>query len=109
MSATSSSESVRTYENPPPAPKPDPPFHGYPGFAAHPYREYSEVFFGDEHRVHDFAFDDRVLDQRTGRDLHDLGLRLRVVDDDQLDEAAADVETGGQFVTAEECHETVSR
>ena len=32
MSATSSSESVRTYENPPPAPKPAPPFDGYPGF-----------------------------------------------------------------------------
>jgi iron(II)-dependent oxidoreductase len=27
------------------------PFTGYPGFAAHPYREYSEVFFGEEHRV----------------------------------------------------------
>ncbi len=27
------------------------PFHGYPGFAAHPYREYSEVFFGDAYRV----------------------------------------------------------
>ena len=27
------------------------PFVGYPGFRAHPYREYSEVFFGDEHRV----------------------------------------------------------
>jgi iron(II)-dependent oxidoreductase len=26
-------------------------FAGYPGFAAHPYREYSEVFFGDEYRV----------------------------------------------------------
>jgi iron(II)-dependent oxidoreductase len=26
-------------------------FHGYPGFVAHPYREYSEVFFGEEHRV----------------------------------------------------------
>jgi iron(II)-dependent oxidoreductase len=26
-------------------------FRGYPGFAAHPYREYSEVFFGDEYRV----------------------------------------------------------
>jgi len=32
MSATSSSESVRTYENPPPQPKADPPFAGYPGF-----------------------------------------------------------------------------
>ncbi|MET0729081.1 MAG: threonine--tRNA ligase [Acidimicrobiales bacterium] len=32
MSATSSAEAVRTYENPPPAPKPDPPFAGYPGF-----------------------------------------------------------------------------
>ena len=27
------------------------PFRGYPGFLAHPYREYSEVFFGDEYRV----------------------------------------------------------
>jgi gamma-glutamyl hercynylcysteine S-oxide synthase len=27
------------------------PFTGYPGFAAHPYREYSEVFFGDRYRV----------------------------------------------------------
>ena len=26
-------------------------FTGYPGFAAHPYREYSEVFFGDAYRV----------------------------------------------------------
>ena len=32
MSATSSSESVRTYENPPPSPKAAPPFTGYPGF-----------------------------------------------------------------------------
>lgn len=27
------------------------PFTGYPGFVAHPYREYSEVFFGDRYRV----------------------------------------------------------
>ena len=26
-------------------------FEGYPGFCAYPYREYSEVFFGDEYRV----------------------------------------------------------
>jgi iron(II)-dependent oxidoreductase len=26
-------------------------FGGYPGFAAHPYREYSEVFFGEDYRV----------------------------------------------------------
>jgi iron(II)-dependent oxidoreductase len=26
-------------------------FNGYPGFTAFPYAEYSEVFFGDEHRV----------------------------------------------------------
>jgi gamma-glutamyl hercynylcysteine S-oxide synthase len=26
-------------------------FEGYPGFVAHPYREYSEVFFGDGYRV----------------------------------------------------------
>jgi iron(II)-dependent oxidoreductase len=27
------------------------PFGGYPGFRAYPYREYSEVFFGDSYRV----------------------------------------------------------
>jgi iron(II)-dependent oxidoreductase len=27
------------------------PFTGYPGFRAHPYREYSEVFFGSRYRV----------------------------------------------------------
>jgi len=27
------------------------PFDGYPGFRSFPYREYSEVFFGDEYRV----------------------------------------------------------
>jgi len=27
------------------------PFGGYPGFVAHPYREYSEVFFGERYRV----------------------------------------------------------
>jgi iron(II)-dependent oxidoreductase len=27
------------------------PFGGYEGFVAHPYREYSEVFFGDDYRV----------------------------------------------------------
>ncbi len=32
MSATSSTESVRTYENPPREPKAQPPFAGYPGF-----------------------------------------------------------------------------
>jgi threonyl-tRNA synthetase len=32
MSATSASEAVRTYENPPPTPKDAPPFAGYPGF-----------------------------------------------------------------------------
>jgi iron(II)-dependent oxidoreductase len=26
-------------------------FRAYPGFVAHPYREYSEVFFGDGYRV----------------------------------------------------------
>jgi iron(II)-dependent oxidoreductase len=26
-------------------------FSGYPGFVAYPYREYSEVFFGPDHRV----------------------------------------------------------
>jgi iron(II)-dependent oxidoreductase len=38
-------------------------FHGYPGFEAHPYREYSEVFFGDKYRVlrgGSWATDERV-------------------------------------------------
>jgi iron(II)-dependent oxidoreductase len=29
----------------------DTDFHGYPGFTAFPYREYSEVFFGPEYKV----------------------------------------------------------
>jgi iron(II)-dependent oxidoreductase len=39
------------------------PFSGYDGFVAHPYPEYSEVFFGDEYRVlrgGSWATDDRV-------------------------------------------------
>jgi len=38
-------------------------FGGYPGFVAHPYREYSEVFFGDAYRVlrgHSWATEPRV-------------------------------------------------
>ncbi len=38
-------------------------FHGYPGFVAHPYREYSEVFFGEDYRVlrgGSWATDERV-------------------------------------------------
>jgi iron(II)-dependent oxidoreductase len=38
-------------------------FDGYPGFVAHPYREYSEVFFGDSYRVlrgSSWATDERV-------------------------------------------------
>jgi iron(II)-dependent oxidoreductase len=27
------------------------PFHGYPGFVAYPYKEYSEVFFGSKYKV----------------------------------------------------------
>ena len=37
-------------------------FYGYPGFVAHPYREYSEVFFGEDYRVlkgGSWATDDR--------------------------------------------------
>jgi len=39
-------------------------FHGYPGFVAHPYREYSEVFFGEDYRVlrgGSWASDPRVV------------------------------------------------
>jgi iron(II)-dependent oxidoreductase len=38
-------------------------FGGYPGFVAHPYREYSEVFFGADYRVlkgGSWATDERV-------------------------------------------------
>ena len=38
-------------------------FDGYPGFVAHPYREYSEVFFGEDYRVlrgGSWATDERV-------------------------------------------------
>ncbi len=42
-------------------------FAGYPGFVAHPYREYSEVFFGEEYRVlrgGSWATDARVANRR---------------------------------------------
>jgi iron(II)-dependent oxidoreductase len=42
-------------------------FGGYPGFVAYPYREYSEVFFGDHYRVlrgGSWATDARVVDKR---------------------------------------------
>jgi iron(II)-dependent oxidoreductase len=42
-------------------------FDGYPGFVAHPYREYSEVFFSDSHRVlkgGSWATDARVANPR---------------------------------------------
>jgi gamma-glutamyl hercynylcysteine S-oxide synthase len=42
-------------------------FRGYPGFVAHPYREYSEVFFGEDYRVlrgGSWATDERVANPR---------------------------------------------
>jgi iron(II)-dependent oxidoreductase len=42
-------------------------FEGYPGFVAHPYREYSEVFFGEGYRVlrgGSWATDERVANAR---------------------------------------------
>ncbi|HEY2719404.1 MAG TPA: SUMF1/EgtB/PvdO family nonheme iron enzyme [Solirubrobacteraceae bacterium] len=42
-------------------------FDGYPGFVAHPYREYSEVFFGEDYRVlrgSSWATDERVANRR---------------------------------------------
>ncbi len=42
-------------------------FDGYPGFVAHPYREYSEVFFGERYRVlkgGSWATDERVANPR---------------------------------------------
>jgi iron(II)-dependent oxidoreductase len=42
-------------------------FDGYPGFVAHPYREYSEVFFGAGYRVlkgGSWATDERVANPR---------------------------------------------
>ena len=42
-------------------------FDGYPGFVAHPYREYSEVFFGKDYRVlkgGSWATDARVANAR---------------------------------------------
>jgi iron(II)-dependent oxidoreductase len=41
-------------------------FSGYPGFVAHPYREYSEVFFGEDYRVlrgGSWATDERVANR----------------------------------------------
>jgi iron(II)-dependent oxidoreductase len=42
----------------------DSDFRGYPGFVAHPYREYSEVFFGPDYKVlrgGSFATSSRVI------------------------------------------------
>jgi iron(II)-dependent oxidoreductase len=42
-------------------------FNGYAGFVAHPYREYSEVFFGEAYRVlrgGSWATDERVANRR---------------------------------------------
>ena len=54
-------------------------FHGYPGFSAHPYREYSEVFFGDRYRVlrgSSWATDPRVASVRFRN--WDLPLRRQI-------------------------------
>jgi iron(II)-dependent oxidoreductase len=54
-------------------------FLPYPGFRAHPYREYSEVFFGDRYRVlrgSSWATDPRVA-TRTFRNW-DLPLRRQI-------------------------------
>jgi iron(II)-dependent oxidoreductase len=54
-------------------------FHGYPGFIAHPYREYSEVFFGSDYRVlrgSSWATSERVA-SRTFRNW-DLPLRRQI-------------------------------
>jgi len=60
----------------------------------------------DEDGIHDLALDDCVGHQRAGCYLDDLGLGLRVVDHDQLHEAAANVETGRELALAEESHYT---
>jgi iron(II)-dependent oxidoreductase len=42
-------------------------FRGYPGFVAYPYREYSEVFFGERYLVlrgGSWATDERVANPR---------------------------------------------
>jgi gamma-glutamyl hercynylcysteine S-oxide synthase len=54
-------------------------FSGYPGFVAHPYREYSEVFFGEDYRVlrgSSWATDPRVA-STTFRNW-DLPLRRQI-------------------------------
>jgi hypothetical protein len=59
---------------------------------------------GDEHRIHDLALDDRIGHERTRRHLDDLRLGLRVIDHDELHDAAADVEPCRQFAPAKQSH-----
>ena len=59
---------------------------------------------GDDARVHDFAFDDGVGEQRRDGHANELGLALRVVDDSDLDQARTDVETDGCLFPTEQGH-----
>jgi hypothetical protein len=58
----------------------------------------------DEHGIHDLALDNGIRHERARDDLHDLGLGLRVIDDDQLDQAAPDIEADRKLVPTEESH-----
>ena len=60
--------------------------------------------FGNDARVHHFAFDDRVGEQRRDRHANELWLALRMIDDSDLDQARADVETDGCLFPTEQGH-----
>ena len=60
---------------------------------------------GDDARVHDFAFDNRVGEQRRDGDFDELGLGLGMIDHGHFDEAGTDIETHRGLLTAKKCHE----
>ena len=58
----------------------------------------------DDAGVHDLALDDRICLKGLDRDPRELRLTLGVIDDRDLDEARADIETVGAAFATEECH-----
>src|SRR5690606_40870021 len=59
-----------------------------------------------EDGVHDLTLDDRIGHERTRRHLDDLRLGLRVIDNDELHDAASDAEARRQLAPAQQSHYT---
>jgi hypothetical protein len=64
---------------------------------------------GDDAGIHHLALDDRVGEQRSDGNPHELGLALRMVDDGDLDQAGADIETNGCSLSTQKSHLELAR